>query len=167
MRTRAGGPPAARATGAPPRPLRVLILDHTGALGGAELALVRVCAALGPEVQVRVLLFADGPLRSRLERAGVAVEVVELDPGVAGLDRHRAARVSVAQVVRVLRIVPFVVRLTRRVRRLRPDVVHSTSLKADLLSIVPAWSARRPLVWHVHDRISAEIGRASCRERVF
>lgn len=158
MTTRAGRSPAdaGRATRVPSRPVRVLILDHTGDLGGAELALVRVCAALGPEVQVRVLLFADGPLRGRLEAEGVTVEVVELDPGTARLDRHRAARVSPAHLVRALRIVPFVVRLARRVRRLRPDVVHTTSLKADLLGIVPAWSAGRPLVWHVHDRISVD-----------
>ena len=141
---------------APRRPVRVLILDHTGELGGAELALIRACAALGPEIQVRVLLFADGPLRSRLEAQGVRVEVLCLDPSVARLDRHSASAASWAQVRRLLRMAPFVLRLARRVRELRPDVVHTTSLKADLLGIVPAWVARRPLVWHVHDRISPD-----------
>lgn len=150
----AGGRPRRR--GGPVRPLRVLVLDHTGDLGGAELALVRLCAALGPEVQVRVLLFADGPLRGRLEAVGITVEVLELDPSVARLDRDGAARASTAQVLRVLRTLPFLFRLARRLRRLRPDVVHTTSLKADLLGIVPTWWARRPLVWHVHDRISAD-----------
>ncbi len=143
-------------TGAPVRPVRVLVLDHTGELGGAELALVRACAALGPQVQVRVLLFAEGPLRARLQALGVPVEVLPLDPAVARLDRHSAAPVSLARVVRLLGMAPFVVRLARRVRALRPDVVHTTSLKADLLGVLPAWSARRPLVWHVHDRISAD-----------
>lgn len=145
-----------RRRGGPVRPLRVLVLDHTGDLGGAELALVRLCAALGPEVQIRVLLFADGPLRGRLEAGGITVEVLELDPSVARLDRDSAARASTAQVLRVLRTLPFLFRLARRVRRLRPDVVHTTSLKADLLGIVPTLWARRPLVWHVHDRISAD-----------
>ncbi|WP_253182137.1 glycosyltransferase family 4 protein [Cellulosimicrobium cellulans] len=49
---------------------------------------------------------------------------------------------------------PFLWRVTRHVRRLRPDVVHTTSLKADLLGVVPAFVARRPLVWHVHDRVA-------------
>lgn len=137
-------------------PLRVLVLDHTAELGGAELALVRTCAALGPEVDVRALLFADGPLRARLEDLGVRVDVVPLAPTVATADRARAGRLSVATLTGALRTLPFLWRLTRRVRALRPDVVHTTSLKADLLGIVPAALARRPLVWHVHDRISPD-----------
>ncbi|MGM7424557.1 glycosyltransferase [Cellulosimicrobium sp. CpK407] len=137
-------------------PLRVLVLDHTAELGGAELALVRTCAALGPEVDVRVLLFADGPLRARLEEIGVRVDVVALAPSVATADRERAGRLSPSTLTGALRTLPFLWRLVRRVRALRPDVVHTTSLKADLLGIVPAALARRPLVWHVHDRIAPD-----------
>jgi len=137
-------------------PLRVLVLDHTAELGGAELALVRVCEALGPEVDVRVLLFADGPLRARLEGLGVRVDVVPLAPSVATADRARAGRLSASTFAGALRTLPFLLRLARRVRVLRPDVVHTNSLKADVLGIVPATLARRPLVWHVHDRIAPD-----------
>lgn len=138
------------------RPLRVLVLDHTAELGGAELALVRTCAALGPGTDVRVLLFDDGPLRTRLEESGVRVDVLPLVAAVATVDRERAARLSVSTVAGALRTLPFLWRLARRVRELRPDVVHTTSLKADLLGIVPAVVTRRPLVWHVHDRIAPD-----------
>lgn len=138
----------------PDRPLRVLVLDHTGALGGAELALVRMCEALGPGVDVRVLLFADGPLRVRLTSLGVRVEVLALDPDLNEMDRATVGRPTLAHARSVVRLLAFEVRLARKVRDLRPDVVHTTSLKADLLGIVPARAARRPLVWHVHDRIS-------------
>lgn len=138
------------------QPLRVLVLDHTAELGGAELALVRTCAALGPEVDVRALLFTDGPLRARLEGLGVQVDVVALAPSVATTDRERAGRLSASTLTGALRTLPFLWRLARRVRALRPDVVHTTSLKADLLGIVPAALARRPLVWHVHDRVAPD-----------
>lgn len=140
----------------PGEPVRVLVLDHTGALGGAELALVRLCEALGPDVDVHVLLFADGPLVERLRATGTVVEVLPLDPGTAATSRDAVGRASLAQLVSLLRIVPFSWRLARRVRALGPDVVHTTSLKADLLGIVPAWFARAALVWHVHDRISED-----------
>lgn len=144
-------------TGPDARPLRVLVLDHTAELGGAELALVRTCAALDRSVvDVRVVLFADGPLRGRLEALGVPVDVVPLASSVATTDRGSAGRLSPSTVVRALRTVPFLWRLSRRVRDLRPDVVHTTSLKADLLGILPARAARRPLVWHVHDRIAPD-----------
>lgn len=138
------------------RPLRVLVLDHTAELGGAELALVRLAEALGPDVSLRALLCADGPLRDRLEAAGVAVDVVPLDPRVAGATRGEAARPGRRALTAAPRLVGFVVRAARRARALRPDVVHTTSLKADLLGVPVAWWARAPLVWHVHDRVAAD-----------
>ncbi|MFC8923177.1 glycosyltransferase [Cellulosimicrobium sp. NPDC057127] len=138
------------------RPLRVLVLDHTADLGGAELALVRTCAALDDGVDVRAVLFADGPLRGRLEDVGVRVDVLPLAGAVAAADRDRAGRLSPWTLVAAARTLPFLVRLARHVRRSRPDVVHTTSLKADLLGVVPAAVARRPLVWHVHDRIAPD-----------
>lgn len=136
-------------------PVRVVILDHTGELGGAELALVRLCAALDPiRVQVRVVLFASGPLVSRLEAVGVRVLVLPLDRRVARTDRHAAGRSPLRFALSTLAVLPFVVRLAGLLRRLGPDVVHSTSLKADLLAVPACALARRPLVWHVHDLIA-------------
>lgn len=138
------------------RPLRVVVLDHTAELGGAELALVRLCAALGGDVEVRVVLFADGQLKRRLEAVAVAVDVVPLARRVATTGRASAGRLSRATLLGALAVVPFTWRLARRLRALRPDVVYTTSLKADLLGIVPTLVARRPLVWHVHDRIAPD-----------
>lgn len=138
------------------RPLRVLVLDHSAALGGGEIALLRLCGALGPDVDVRVLLFADGPLVGRLADAGVAVEVLPLARSVQGLSRQAAGRASARRVLDAFQVLRFTVRLARRTRALRPDVVHTTSLKADLLGVLPARVARRPLVWYVHDRIAPD-----------
>ncbi len=135
---------------------RVVVLDHTGALGGAELALVRVCEHLPRTVEIRVVLFSDGPLRGLLEKAGVTVDVVALDDDVVTTDRTRVGRLSLRTLRGAVRLVPFSWRLARHVRSLRADVVHTTSLKADVLGIVPAAVARRPLVWHVHDRIAPD-----------
>ncbi|OLT54157.1 hypothetical protein BJF88_10380 [Cellulosimicrobium sp. CUA-896] len=76
-------------------------------------------------------------LRERLEGVGVRVDVLPLPGAVAGADRRRAGRLSPWTLVAAARTVPFLVRLSRHVRRLRPDVVHTTSLKADLLGVVP------------------------------
>jgi glycosyltransferase involved in cell wall biosynthesis len=55
-----------------------------------------------------------------------------------------------------LKAVPFVGRLAYRLRAWAPDVVHTTSLKADLLGLAAARMARRPVVWHIHDRIAPD-----------
>ncbi len=136
------------------RPVRVLVLDHTAKHSGAELALVRLCEALDATVDVRCVLFEDGPLVAALQERGVPTTVLPLDPAVAGASRDAVARPAGGLVRSVVRTLRFERDLARLVRRSAPDVVHTTSLKADLLALVPAALARRPLVWYVHDRIA-------------
>lgn len=136
-------------------PVRVTILGHTGQLGGAELALVRLCAELQKyDVHIRVLLFADGPLVGALRNSGVDVEVLPLAEDIAHLDRASVGRLVLDNVWRAARVLPFLVRLTRYLARSRPDVVHSTTLKTHVLSALPAKVLRRPLVWQLHDRVA-------------
>lgn len=136
-------------------PVNVVVLDHTAALGGAELALVRLLGAVDPEqARVSTVLFADGPLRSVLEGAGHEVHVLPLRRSLATTERHAVGPLRSA--VQVVALVPFVLRLACLLRRLPADVVHTTSLKADLIGAPAALLARRALVWHVHDRISAD-----------
>lgn len=142
--------PASLPSGA--RRPRVVVLDHTAELGGAELALVRLLDAVGASAEVHVVLFAAGPLADRLASSGHRVEVLPLSPAVGRMGR--AAAGTLAGAAAAVRTLPFVWRLARRIRELDPDVVHTTSLKADLLGAVAARIARRPLVWHVHDRLA-------------
>ncbi|MEG3614412.1 glycosyltransferase [Isoptericola haloaureus] len=142
---------------APVRPVRVLVVDHTAQLGGAELALLRLCRELDPaQVSVRCLLLADGPLVAELTRAGVPTRVLPLVPRLSTVSRSRVGALVRATVPSSGAVLRFLVELTGLLRRCRPDVVHSTSLKADLLTLGPALLAGRPLVWHVHDRIAPD-----------
>ncbi|SMC50579.1 glycosyltransferase [Janibacter indicus] len=139
------------------RPLEVVILDHTAQLGGAELALLRQMDALAArdDVVARVILFGNGPLVDRLRDHGHEVEVLPLRPGLRRMTRYEAARPATAA-KSAAGAIPFVRRLAARLRQLDVDVVHTTSLKADLLGVPAVRLAGRPLVWHVHDRISRD-----------
>lgn len=138
----------------PRRPLRVAVLDHTAELGGAELALARLLQALPESLEVRVVLFSRGPLVDRLTRAGHAVDVLPLDPGIVTMSRYAAGRAGA--LVAGLRALPHIVRLVGHLRAAGIDVIHTTSLKADLVGIPVALLLRRPLVWHLHDRVSPD-----------
>ena len=140
----------------PSRLQRLVVLDHSAELGGAELAQLRLIPALGPDIETQVVLFSDGRLRTELEAIRVPVDVVELDRDLSDIDRHRVARMSWENLIWALRLVPFLYRLTSRLRQLRPDVILTTSLKADLLAVLPACATGSPLVWHVHDRVSPD-----------
>jgi glycosyltransferase involved in cell wall biosynthesis len=133
---------------------RVVVLDHTGELGGAELALVRMLDSLGDRAEVSVVLFADGPLVEQLRSRGHSVQVLPLASSINSLPRHAVGVRSAARSAASLAV--FLVRLVRLVKRLDVDVIQTTSLKADLVGLPVAVSVRRPLVWHLHDRISPD-----------
>jgi len=145
----------------PTRRPRVLSVDHVARLSGGELALLRLVEAL-PGTDVHVLTFESGPLLPALGAVGVTSEVVGMAARTRDLSRERVGR-----------RLPFaalfdtsvqVVRLVRRFRRLRPDVVHTNSLKAGLVAGTAARLARVPCVWHVRDVIDTDsYGRVGVR----
>ena len=133
--------------------LRVVYLDHVARLSGGELALARLLDAL--DVDATVVLAEDGPLVARLQASGATVEVLPLAPRVRDLRRHQVRPTGVP-VGDVLAVAGYVVRLVRRLRALRPDLVHTNSLKAALYGSVAARLAGVPVVWHVRDRIAPD-----------
>jgi glycosyltransferase involved in cell wall biosynthesis len=102
---------------------------------------------------VRVVLFEDGPLVEQLRQSGHVVDVFALRGAVGAQSRALAAG---AVAVSTMRVLPFVARLAWQLRSWRPDVVHTTSLKADLLGLAAGRLAHSPVVWHVHDRIASD-----------
>ncbi|WP_375493259.1 glycosyltransferase family 4 protein, partial [uncultured Jatrophihabitans sp.] len=129
---------------------RVVYLDHIAQLSGGEIALARMLAAL-PDVDAHVILGADGPLRAQLERAGAEVEVIELDAGAR--DTRRDVAVGAGGLRAAAALTGHTARLARRLRQLRPDVVHSNSLKSGYYGAAAARIAGVPLVWHLRDRL--------------
>jgi glycosyltransferase involved in cell wall biosynthesis len=136
----------------PPERLSVAFVDHVATLSGGEVALSRLIAAL-PNVNAAVILGEDGPLRAALEQAGAAVDILPLD--------ERARDVRRAQLG--LRRVPlrafwltarYAWHLAKRLRELDPDVVHTNSLKSGYYGALAARLARKPVIWHLHDRLS-------------
>lgn len=135
-----------------PRPaLRVVHLDHTAKLSGGEIALERLVTA-GSSAAAHVILAEDGPLRERLEAAGATVEVLPLPSGARDVDRSSA--VGLGGLRAGAATAAYTLRVARRLRQLRPDVVHTNSLKAGYYGTVAARLARVPVVWHVRDRIA-------------
>ncbi len=144
----------ARAVAPGARKLRVVYLDHCARLSGAELALLRLLPAL-EDVEPHVILAEEGPLADRLSRAGVSIEVLPLAESARDLrrDRVRPGRLPAAG---TFHSALYVARLAARLRRLKPDLVHTNSLKAGLYGVLAARAAGVPAVWHLRDRISSD-----------
>jgi len=134
----------------------ILYVDHTAELGGAEVALIRLLAALDrTRFQPTVLLFSDGPLADRLREMAVEVQIVPLPSRLTKASRHRLASV-LARPGDLVEGALHVKAVAAFMRRRRFDLVHTTSLKADIWGGLAARLAGRRLLWHVHDRIAED-----------
>ena len=131
----------------------VLLFDHTAALGGGEIALANLVRYLDlKKVKPIIVLASDGPLVERL-RAVAETYVLPLSPRVV---THKKDKLGIATLFRVrdaLSVAIYIGRLARFIRAHNIDVVHTNSLKADIIGGVAARLAMRPVVWHVRDRI--------------
>jgi glycosyltransferase involved in cell wall biosynthesis len=128
---------------------RILFLDHTAVLGGAELCLLDV-AAYFREGSL-VALMEDGPLREALERRGVRVMVLASGGSLRQVKRESALP-GFAAVGAVLSAAREVARLARGF-----DVLYANSQKAFIVACVSAAFARRPVLWHLHDILDKRI----------
>ena len=134
---------------------RILFIDHTARMGGGEVALLNLVTALDrSRYEPVVLLFSDGPLRAKLEAAGVETHVLPLSADVADARKDALGGGTLLRFGAGLRTVRFVGRVRRTIRRLKPAVVHTNSLKADVIGGFAARLARVPVIWHVRDRIA-------------
>jgi L-malate glycosyltransferase len=123
--------------------LRVLYVSHVSLVSGAEGALLDLLEALPARV-VPFLACPPGPLADRA--AAIGVRVVEL-PEAAGSLRldSRQLLEAVARIARAGRV------LRRQIEEIQPDVIHSNTLRAGLVTAVANLPRRRPTVLHVHD----------------
>jgi glycosyltransferase involved in cell wall biosynthesis len=134
--------------------LRVVYVDHVARLSGGEIALLRVLPHL-KDVNAHVILGEDGPFADRLQQAGISVEVLPIGAATREL-RKDAVRPGGPSPTALLGTASYLARLTLRLRQLRPDLVHTNSLKAGVYGTLAARAVGIPVVWHVRDRIAAD-----------
>lgn len=125
--------------------LRVLFIDHSGAVGGGQLLLMDLTRLL--PVRSEVVFLSPGPLVGRLASG---VHAVSLEGG--------EALVSLGKETGMLSRLWASRRLPGVIRRLacaakQAHVVYANSKKALLFAALAARKARRPLIWHQHDEM--------------
>jgi glycosyltransferase involved in cell wall biosynthesis len=122
---------------------RVLYLDHTAHVGGAERSLLDLLRVLPSEVQAAVAC-PSGPLAGRVRDLGIPV--IEVPESNASLRLHPwytvhgcARMLAAALAVRVA------------AHRMRADVVHANSVRAGLVAVLASRMGGAPAVVHVRD----------------
>lgn len=140
-------------TGSP----RVLFLDQSGELGGAELSLLDIARHF--RAQATVALLADGPFAARLRDAGIACDVLAGTAALLSVRRQDGPAQWLHAVGAVGRSIAALARLART-----HDLIYANTQKSFVLGALAALVARRPLIWHLRDILSAaHFGSANLR----
>jgi glycosyltransferase involved in cell wall biosynthesis len=129
---------------------RILFIDHAGSLGGAELYLRDVVQPYRASSTVAV--FEPGPFPDRLREDRIATIVLRGD-----LDSLQAVQKG-SRLVDAVRAFPG---LARRIQQLLPharhhDVLFANSQKALIVGALTGVLARRPVIWNLHDMLTAD-----------
>lgn len=139
--------------------MRILYLNPTGQLGGAEASLLEILASVRfaePSWPLHLVLGGDGPLASRAAALGVATDVLPFPAALARVGewgttnlRRGGWQLAAQMAASASAVRSYLGRLDAAIRAFEPDVVHTNGLKMHVLG---AWAhPRSPLVWHLHD----------------
>lgn len=128
--------------------LRVLAVDQSGALGGAELSMLEVVKNMRGDVQT--VLFDDGPFRIALEAVGVKVDVLD-GKSLGDLRKDGKARPGAGMLRGVLRLLRGTLEKSRNA-----DVIYVNTQRAMVIGAIAGLISRRPVVWHLRDIVSEE-----------
>ena len=140
--------------------MKIVFLNPSGALGGAETALVELFAAVldaRPSWNLTLIAAASGPLVERAARLGVAAKALDFPPALARLGEWgrrgsmaNRLRLGAAAARAVFPVLSYASRLRHEIANLDPDIVHTNGLKMHLLG-ARCRPTRSKLVWHLHD----------------
>jgi len=136
--------------------MKVLFLDQTAELGGAELSLFSEVTHLPFEASV--LLFEDGAFREMLQTANIKVEVLQASSGAMTVRRESGMFAILFALPAVIGLV-----LTVAKRAKAYDIIYANSQKAFVVGIFAAALSGRPLVWRLRDVLSADHFSATLR----
>ncbi|WP_019931296.1 glycosyltransferase family 4 protein [Nocardia sp. BMG111209] len=140
--------------------MKAVFVAHTAAPSGAELAMLRLVSALQPHLDTAVVYTADGPMVDRTRERGIETRLLpnafdSRSMTIAGAADPRRLLAGAAGLLRVGWA------LGATARELGATVLVAGSSKTLLMGAVAARRAGIPLVWQVHDRITAQyFGRA-------
>ena len=137
--------------------MRIVFLNPSGELGGAETALLDLLTALHtvrPGWTLSLIASDEGPLIARATALGVGALPLKFPKSLARLGEwgRRGSRLRLGAAVcgAALPTLNYASRLKNQLALLDPDVVHSNGVKMHLLG-ARTRPAGAGLIWHLHD----------------
>ncbi|MGH7987623.1 MAG: glycosyltransferase family 4 protein [Candidatus Binataceae bacterium] len=145
--------------------IKILFLNPTGHLGGAERVMLDLMASIRtawPHWILHLIAGEGGALLEAARAAGVAADVIAFPPALATLGDAGAGGPAGAQIgwlamgarfgAAAYSLRGYLKKLRGAIITAAPDVVHSNGFKMHLLAVRAA-PPSTPVLWHVHDYV--------------
>jgi glycosyltransferase involved in cell wall biosynthesis len=126
---------------------KVLFIDQSSGLGGAELCLIDI--ALDYSTTGLVGLFTDGEFCNTLQQLGIPHHLLSDRP--LNIGKKSTFLQSLSSSLDIFDLIQKVVKLSRDY-----DLIYANTQKAFVISAIAAAISGRPLVFHLHDILSEQ-----------
>jgi glycosyltransferase involved in cell wall biosynthesis len=127
---------------------RILFIDQSSNLGGAELCLLDIAKPY--QNHCSVVLFSDGPFRHLLESHQINVQIIGKE-SIALTKDSTSLRQSLKAVRQTW---PRINQIATAARQY--DLIYANTPKALVIGAIASAIAQKPLIYHLHDIISPE-----------
>jgi glycosyltransferase involved in cell wall biosynthesis len=127
--------------------MRILFLDQSRKLGGAELCLADIAQHFSPTSTVGV--FTDGAFPDHLRQLQIPVAILTQQEL-----QVRKASGLLAGLKSLNHLIPLIAHVTHLSRQY--DLIYANTQKALVVGAIASQLSRRPLVYHLHDIVSPD-----------
>ena len=127
---------------------KILFIDHTAVMGGAELCLVDLATAYIN--RGKVLLFQDGNLKNHLQNLGVEVSIAKASKTMLNL-RTSGGLNSLITIPELWNLAGQIAREARGY-----DLIVANSQKAFVTAALATLRGSPPVLWYLHDILTAK-----------
>ncbi|MEM9906856.1 MAG: glycosyltransferase [Cyanobacteria bacterium P01_D01_bin.44] len=131
--------------------MKILFLDQSGKLGGAELCLADIAQSFNqPALSTSLVgVFAEGAFPEYLRDRNIPVKILTDQP----LQVQKASGLM-AGLKSLNRLIPLIATVTQLSKPF--DLIYANTQKALVVGAIASFLSRRPLVYHLHDIVSPE-----------
>ena len=127
--------------------MKILFLDQSGKLGGAELCLADIAQPFQATSLVGV--FTEGTFPEYLRQTNIPVKVLADQP--LQVQKNSGLLAGLNSLNRLIPLVTQVAQLSRQY-----DLIYANTQKALVVGALASALSRRPLVYHLHDIVSPD-----------
>lgn len=129
------------------RKTRIVYLNHTGLLSGAERVLLNMLKVLDRSLYEPVVMCPAGGGLAEL----VHEEGVDWEPMAEIIARFTLRPALMARYMASL--FKAIVSIRRQLRSLHPDIIHANTVRAGIVASLATFGTGRVVIWHVHDTL--------------